>query len=460
MSDRDKERAVRRSGVALLISAFGLGWRMIAAIWAAVLPVALASLWGWADAPHVIELMLSLEFILGTSLGASICYLIWRRLTERKSALKSASKPKNTMADQLVHTLAFSSPWVMKSLSAIDDIAAHRALKSVPDLRPIFVTSLARGGTTALLNALHDIPGLAAHVYRDMPLITAPYIWSKLSGHRKVARQARAHGDGLEIDLDSPEAFDEVLWKLYWPEKYNASRIYMWKMVDNDRHKIKRLTQNFRKIAALRSEKSASPARYNFISKNNANIARLSLLGTAFPGARIIIPIRRPGPHAWSLNRQHLNFLAQHADDHFSLRYMRDLGHFEFGQLHRPIQFPGQTANRYKMEDVNYWLYYWVTAFREVARHRDKCLFVTQDSLRAEPSRTMQALAQSLKLEVSDRSFEAFFKTSEDTCETDVFDQDLLDAARNLYSILASRAVTPSRFLPGAEISEAAQNIL
>ncbi|MEM9571027.1 MAG: sulfotransferase [Pseudomonadota bacterium] len=460
MSDREKERVVRNSGAALLNSAFGMGWRMIAALWSAILPVAVADHLGWADMQHVLGFMRSLEFIISTSVAASVLYMVWRQLRGRGSSTGARPTPNDASADQLVHTLAFSSPWVMKSLAALDDIAAYRTLKSEPDLRPIFITSLARGGTTALLNALHSIPGLAAHRYRDMPLITAPYLWSKLSGRRKVLRQARAHGDGLEIDLDSPEAFDEVLWKLYWPEKYDASRIYMWKMVDKDRHKVKRLTQNFRKIAALRSDKTAPPARYNFVSKNNANIARLGLLGTAFPGARVVIPIRRPAPHAQSLHRQHLNYLARHSEDPFSKRYMCDLGHFEFGELHRPIHFPGQSTNRYKPDDKNYWLHYWIAAFREVARHRDKCLFVTQDALRADPDLALHALAQDLKLDVTGLSFEAYFKTGEDAGETDGFDQDLLKAARNLYSVLASRAFAPPRLLTGAEISKAAQNIL
>lgn len=460
MSDREKERVVRSAGAALLISAFGMGWRMIAAVWSAILPVALADYLGWADMQHVFGFMLSFEFIISTSLGVSVFYLVWRQWRGRRSVPGARPKPNDESADQLVHTLAFSSAWVMKSLAALDDIAASRTLKSEPELRPIFITSLARGGTTALLNALHSIPGLAAHQYRDMPLITAPYIWSKLSGRRNVARQARAHGDGLEIDLDSPEAFDEVLWNLYWPEKYDATRIYMWKMVDKDRHKIKRLTQNFRKIAALRSDKTTPPPRYNFVSKNNANIARLGLLGTAFPGARVVIPIRRPAPHAQSLHRQHLNFLARHSEAPFSKRYMRDLGHFEFGDLHRPIHFPGQSTNRYKPDDINYWLHYWIAAFREVARHRDKCLFVTQDALRSAPNLTLKTLAHSLKLDVTGLSFDACFKTGADTCDTDGFDQDLLKAARKLYSVLASRAVTPPRLLTGAEISKAAQNIL
>ncbi|NQY13995.1 MAG: sulfotransferase [Henriciella sp.] len=501
MSDEEKERTVRSSGGALLVSAFGSAWRVLAALWSAALPLVLADYFGWAETQHVFGVMLSIEFILGTTLGSALIYIAWKKLWLSRKTPQSCSKPvlapisnpvsplpdiapephlkpvratppipihdtdpepRNSSGDQLVHSIAFSAPWVMKSLASLDDMAGSKLRASVPELRPIFITSLARAGTTALLNALHSIPGLAAHQYCDMPFVTTPYLWSKLGGRRRVSRQFRAHGDGLEIDLNSPEAFDEVLWKLYWPEKYEASRIYMWTMVDIDSSKIKRLTENYKKIAALRSGDHARCSRYNFVSKNNANIARLSVLATAFPTAKIVIPIRRPGPHAESLHRQHLNFSEQHAQDPFTKRYMRDIGHFEFGALHRPIQFAGQSSNRYKPKEVNYWLNYWVAAFREVARYRDKCVFVTQDSLRAEPERTMQALTQTLKLDGSGRAFKAFFKAGPDTSDESAFDPDLLATAHKLYDALAKRAVRPTqaRLLTGAEIREAAENIL
>jgi hypothetical protein len=501
MSDEEKERTVRSSGGALLGSAFGGAWRVLAAVWSAALPLVLADYFGWADMQRVFGFMMSLEFILASTLGCALIYIAWQKLWAGRAAPRLEAKPvavptpapvspspdivpkpklravratppipvkhtgpdrSNSSGDQLVHAFAFSAPWVMKSLAALDDMAGSILRASVPELRPIFITSLARAGTTALLNALHSIPSLASHQYRDMPFITAPYLWSKLGGRRRVSRQFRAHGDGLEIDLNSPEAFDEVLWKLYWPEKYETARIYMWTMVDIDPNKIERLTENFKKIVALRAGDIARSSRYNFVSKNNTNIARLSVLVTAFPTAKIVIPIRRPGPHADSLHRQHLNFLEQHASDPFTKRYMRDIGHFEFGALHRPIQFAGQSTNRYEPTDVNYWLHYWVAAFREVARYRDKCVFVTQDSLRTDPERTMQALTQNLKLDVSGQAFDAFFKSGPDASDESVFDPDLLATAHKLYDALAKRAIMPTqaRLLTGAEIREAAQNIL
>jgi hypothetical protein len=108
--------------------------------------------------------------------------------------------------------LAFSSPTLLKLGAKIDDAIFKLLNPESENQAPIFITSLARGGTTALLNAFSDLPFITTHTYRDMPFITAPYLWNRVSKsfRRKVKRAERAHGDGLEIDLDSPEAFDEV----------------------------------------------------------------------------------------------------------------------------------------------------------------------------------------------------------------------------------------------------------
>ena len=60
--------------------------------------------------------------------------------------------------------------------------------------------------------------------------MNAPVLWHRLSGgsRRQVERHQRAHGDGLEIDLDTPEAFEEVVWKMGWPDKYRDGGITPW----------------------------------------------------------------------------------------------------------------------------------------------------------------------------------------------------------------------------------------
>ncbi len=81
----------------------------------------------------------------------------------------------------------------------------------------VFVSGLARSGTTLLMRMLHDTDEFASLTYRDMPLVMAPNLWRRLSGafQKSMARQERAHGDGLQVDYDSPEALEEVFWRTF-----------------------------------------------------------------------------------------------------------------------------------------------------------------------------------------------------------------------------------------------------
>ena len=48
----------------------------------------------------------------------------------------------------------------------------------------VFITGLARAGTTILLNALYKSNLFASLSYSDMPFVLAPNLWSKISFKR------------------------------------------------------------------------------------------------------------------------------------------------------------------------------------------------------------------------------------------------------------------------------------
>ena len=78
----------------------------------------------------------------------------------------------------------------------------------------VFVAGLARSGTTILLNAIFQSNQFASLTYDDMPFILAPNFWAKISSRKSHGElQERAHGDGILIDKNSPEAFEEIFWK-------------------------------------------------------------------------------------------------------------------------------------------------------------------------------------------------------------------------------------------------------
>jgi len=233
-----------------------------------------------------------------------------------------------------------------------------------------------------------------------MPFVMAPLLWSRLSAgfRRQAALGERAHGDGMLVGYDTPEAFEEVLWKAFWPEKYGRDRIALWRDSDRNEAATAFFREHLRKIIALRRPRSAQDGRY--LSKNNANIARLDLLGHMFDQAAVVVPFRAPLPHAASLLRQHRNFLTQQERDRFVHRYMADIGHFEFGLLHRPIDFPGVaalTAGR-SLESLDYWLAYWIAAFEAVLAQRDKVHLLSYEETCAAPRDALAILCEALQI--------------------------------------------------------------
>ncbi|MTJ04475.1 MAG: sulfotransferase [Sediminimonas qiaohouensis] len=443
LDDDAKEVAVRRAGLALVRAAFAILWRFAAALGAAAAAIYAADGAGLAARADVFAVMLRLDYIVIVSGAMILGVVIFRRL--RGAASDDApSSSHYSAADRFFHEVAFSTPAVLKGVSWIED---KTMLRAAPDTvqAPIFVTSLARGGTTALLNALYDVPGMATHIYRDMPFPTAPMLWHRVSGgnRRRVERHQRAHGDGLEIDLDTPEALEEVVWKMCWPEKYRGGGVGLLQTADHSPKAERFLRRHMAKIVCARRiqgrTKGAQNARY--FSKNNANIARLGFLRETFPDCKIVVPVRRPECHAASLLRQHRNFLTLHAEDDFVRRYMRDIGHFEFGKIHKPILFPGFSPGRYDNANGDYWMYYWIQAFRHVLTRRDDCIFVLQDDLRAAPQATMSRLCGALDIAPGGLKFDRYFRSEPDVAKAGDFSPGIYDDACDIYDQIKRHAL-------------------
>jgi hypothetical protein len=305
-----------------------------------------------------------------------------------------------TALDRLIHRVAFSAPSIQIIAADIEKTTFGPIYDRVEAARPIFITSLPRAGTTVMLEALHRFPSLASHVYRDMPFVMAPVLWSRLSRtfRKRAELRERAHGDGMQVGYDSPEAFEEILWRAFWPEKYGETRIALWDAADSKDEASAFVVEHMKKIIALRRPDRARDGRY--ISKNNGNIARLDLIGRMFPDAKILVPVRHPLEHAASLLRQHGNFIELHRTEPFVRRYMADLGHYEFGDLHRPIAFPGLDALIADRDPltINYWLGYWIAAFEHVLERRGSVLIISYEATCAHGRRALAEICKQLEI--------------------------------------------------------------
>lgn len=304
-----------------------------------------------------------------------------------------------SVLDRAIHRLAFANPSIQATAADIERILYGKRFRHLAVESPVFVTSLPRAGTTLFLEILNRVPGLATHSYRDMPFVLAPILWDAVSrGFRRPPDlRERAHGDGMAVGYDSPEAFEEVLWRAFWPAKYEGERIALWSEHDEVREFRDVFRDHIRKIMVLRSGEGS---RKRYASKNNANIARIGFLTKLFPDCIILVPFRDPIAQAASLLRQHRRFRTLHERDAFSKKYMDDIGHLEFGELHRPIQFDGmnEVQSGYRPDTLDYWIAYWERAFGHILRHKDAVLLVSYEAFCAAAPKIIPALAERLRI--------------------------------------------------------------
>ena len=346
---------------------------------------------GWLSLSAVFDTLFSPVFLITSSLIAVLAL--------RKKPSKAVSKTQESRFSELeraVYHVAFKTYTAQIALADVEDLIFSKQLSLCQINRPVFITALPRTGTTLLLEYFASMPEFAAHCYRDMPFVLIPCLWNRFSKpfQQAVESQERAHGDGMQITPDSPEALEEVVWKNFWHRHYQKDRIVPWQNENNQEFE-EFFCSHICKIILLRQGKRLSEVRY--VSKNNLNIARTRMLNQLFPDSVIIIPFRQPLDHSASLLEQHRNFLRIHKEDPFASEYMRAIGHYDFGQNLCPINFGGWFDQR-ESRDANslaFWLEYWVASYKHLLTENAYFLnFFDYDALCDDPERGLKSLTE------------------------------------------------------------------
>ena len=256
--------------------------------------------------------------------------------------------------DRLLHRMALGNRAVAEMAH---DIERGRYLKSSPEARGghhVFVTGLARAGTTILMREIHATGQFGSLTYADMPFVLAPNLWAGLSRKKAGARAERAHGDGIEVDMNSPEALEEVYWRVFHGAEYisatgltphNPTSAAMDGYLD------------YLRLILRRTGKT------RYLAKNNNAILRLRPQARALPDSVFLVPMRAPLQQAQSLLHQHRRFLTA---DKFTAEYMTWLAHHEFGATQRPFRI-GRGPSGDPMT-LDYWLEQWITVHSELGR--------------------------------------------------------------------------------------------
>ena len=318
-----------------------------------------------------------------------------------------------TWLQQKLHQVALSSQFMREVMFDVESsvISINQNYDN-----HVFVSGLARSGTTILLNALYESDEFASLSYKDMPFVLAPNLWSKLSLNKKdIDLVERAHGDGIKVSKDSPEAFEEVFWMTF----------------NEDDKDTKEKFKNYVQLINHKYQKK------RYLSKNNQNIRRLDMISEIFPSSKIFIPLRDPIQQSYSLLLQHKRFIEESKKDNFISNYMRWIGHTEFGPNYIPI-----CNNNLCFEDdlnINHWLEQWHLAYKhchENLRNKDNVYFICYEKL-CNSSEYWFDILQMLNIKEL-VNFE--FRESNQEVALEM-DEDIIDKGLTLYKELSQFAL-------------------
>ena len=293
----------------------------------------------------------------------------------------------------------------------------------------LFISGLARSGTTALLEILNQSEEFISLTYSDLPFILSPSLNSKIVKNKlNTELKERAHKDGIFVNNESPEALDEVFWKVFLNDNYIQKdkmivNSISGKILEKYKNYVERITFN-----------NGVPKRY--LSKNNNLVLRFDFILKLYPNSTILIPFRDPLQHAISLLNQHLHFSELQKKDPFSLKFMNWLGHHEFGVNQKPFDLGNNEIfnqlNDFKKEDINYWLLTWLNYYHFVSeKYNSKCIFFCYESFCENPKNELMKLNQIINV---DSLILQPFKNK--LKENHTFDSSILKQCNETYTYL------------------------
>lgn len=328
-----------------------------------------------------------------------------------------------TRTEKILHRAYLSNYFISKSSLELEEIMFGDKSKKIDVKEYIFISGLARSGTTALMNKIFLSGEYASLQYSNMPMLLSPNLWKK---KLKLEKHERAHNDGIIIDGNSPEEFDEYFWKAFLKDSYIDAFLHLHQ-VDKD---VLNKYVNYVQLLCLSKQKDM------YISKNNNNILRLPAL-LSLPNSKVFILYRKPMEHAASLMKLHKRFSEDQKADKFALDYFNWLGHHEFGLGHKPFKFDDnaiEKLSQYKTQHFDYWLQVWINYYSYLlnSEHSGVTLIAFEDLI-SNPQRVYDFVVQNTELKtdlIADKTHTpSAYSTPEHTPE-------LLEEANQIYNKL------------------------
>ncbi len=309
------------------------------------------------------------------------------------------------LIQKVLHDLVLSKKFINKSLYELEKII-YLKNTDIKSHSHIFISSLPRSGTTTLLNFIYSLNEFGSLKYRNIPFIFSPN-FSKLFNKNNIIKKERMHGDGINYDINSPEAFDEIFFSC-------------------NENFIKNELINYLQLILISEKKN------RYLSKNNLNYKRIDLISSILPNSIFLIPVREPLQHSYSLLNQHLHFSRLQKKDDFIRRYMNYLGHNEFGLNHiawnKPINFND-------LNNINYWLEQWTLFYKNIQekyKNYKNCHFLVYEKLTDQ--NYINLLLKKIDIKIEKNTTKINFKNFNKEKININFEKNLYENSKNIYN--------------------------
>ncbi len=298
--------------------------------------------------------------------------------------------------DQLLHYVFLGNSSVARFLFRIELTRHKKKLESETPQRNVYISGMARAGTTVLMQYLGQVPQFVSLSYRHMPFLFMPRTWIKMRSKRKLAARERAHKDGIIHSLDSYEALEEPFWRNFSGPDYIRNGHLRKYEIDPDLHEQ---YTAFRKLVA---------GDRIYLAKNNNHLLRAESLSELDRESGIqsktIIPFREPYSQAQSLLNQHQLLSEMAMEDPFVKDYMEFLVHHEFGLSHKiPVLDPEkeQPDPRGDMFSKKYWLEIWYRFYaraHQIFKAKEDFYFFCYEDFCKNPADSLESLVEVLDM--------------------------------------------------------------
>lgn len=302
----------------------------------------------------------------------------------------SKSKDYNKF-DQSIHRLIVNNNLLLNLCFDVENFFTKKRNNSYFK-KKLFICGYARAGTTLVLNTLYSSGDFNSLLYKNLPFLLSPKInnfITKFIFSNNLKRSPRAHGDGILIDKNSPEAFEEIFWKSKLNNEFIFDKHLTEHTVNNN---ILKEFENFVRLL-VDNEKI-------YLSKNNNNILRIdSLLKIA--NSNVFVIIRDPIHHSLSLLNQHLMFSKFQEQDKFIEQYMTSLGHYEFGKNQKSFF---NSDNKFPKNSLNFWLEEWKKVYSKIYKKnhdkKNKVYFLTYEGFCKNPQLLFDKINDIFKINI------------------------------------------------------------